>query len=231
MFKMPCKCLFLLWFVLTIQGCASSYFSKLLQIKMSDRRPVAFVNVNVVTMNNNRILREQTVTIQNEKIRQIGNKTKVVAPKNSLIIDGTEKYLIPGLADMHVHINSDKDLILFLVHGVTTIQNMWGYNGLVLKGMGFPDQLQLRNEINEGVRLGPTIYTSGPILEGDPLSQPFMKKIDTPEIGSIEVISQKSDGYDFVKVYDHLDKETYYLILQTADMEHQSPSSPLRSFQ
>jgi len=127
--------------------------------------------------------------------------------------------LNPGLADMHVHINNKKDLILFLVHGVTTVQNMWGYEGFRLKLMGFPSQLKLRDKIAQCKILGPAIYTAGPILEGEPLTQPFMKKIKKAENGSKEVIAQKNEGYDFIKVYDHLDKETYDSIIQTAKQQ------------
>ncbi|MBI4652438.1 amidohydrolase family protein [Candidatus Desantisbacteria bacterium] len=117
---------------------------------------------------------------------------------------------------MHVHINNDNELFLFIAHGVTTVQNTWGYNGWKFRIMGFPYQLKMREDIKQGKILGPTIYTAGSILEGEPLTHPFMKKIMTPEAGEKEVVDQKNSGYDFIKVYDNLDSSTYNAIVKKA---------------
>ncbi len=201
-------------------ACSMSYPLNNDQKKETLNQPTAFTNVAVVPMNDDTILENQTVIIQNREIKRIGSEQDISIPEGALVIDCTGKYLMPGLADMHVHINNEKDLILFLVHGVTTVQNMWGYESLILKFMGFPSQLKLRGNIAQGNMLGPTIYTSGPILEGKPLTHPFMKKIIAPEKGSCEVISQKNKGYDFIKVYDHLDKDVYRSIVQTAKQQN-----------
>ncbi|HRH45194.1 MAG TPA: hypothetical protein PKY82_26385, partial [Pyrinomonadaceae bacterium] len=62
---------------------------------------VAFTNVNVIPMNKEQVLPNQTVLIKDGIIIEIGSKVNV--PKDAQIIDGTGKYLIPGLIDMHVH--------------------------------------------------------------------------------------------------------------------------------
>jgi len=91
---------------------------------------------------------DQTVIIQNGRIQNIGIHHEVRIPEHAIIIDGSGKYLMPGLADMHVHINNSKDLLLFIAHGVTTVQNMWGYDSITLRIMGLPSQLNLRDKIN-----------------------------------------------------------------------------------
>lgn len=198
-------------------GCGTSYLSKVTRTKNNEHRSFVFNNVNVVALTDDSIQKNQVVIIRDDLIQSISNAKEATLPKNALIIEGSGKYLMPGLADMHVHINSEVDLFLFISHGVTTVQNMWGYDNFRLRMMGFPDQLKLRDKINRGELLGPTIYTSGPILEGEPLTQPFMKKVLDKKKAIGQVIAQKQKGYDFIKVYDHLNESSYYSIINTAN--------------
>ena len=67
---------------------------------------VAFTNVNVIPMDRERVLANQTVLVQNGLIIEIGDAKKLKLPKNAARIDGTGKYLIPGLVDMPTHLLS-----------------------------------------------------------------------------------------------------------------------------
>ena len=60
-------------------------------------------NVTLIPMNTEKTLAGQTVTIENGKIGQVGSQDKIRIPKEAIVIDGTGKYLIPGLFDMHAH--------------------------------------------------------------------------------------------------------------------------------
>jgi len=206
----------LLFVIFSVNGCATSYLSKLNRKKRSENNIVVFNNVNVVAMTDDKIKSNQLVVIKDHRIQRISDANGAVIPADALVVEGAGKYLMPGLADMHVHINSKIDLFLLIAHGVTTVQNMWGYDNVSLKLMGFPDQLKLRDKVNKGEMLGPTIYTSGPILEGEPLTQPFMKKTVDEKNATKQVTVQKEKGYDFIKVYDHLTGESYNAIINTA---------------
>jgi adenine deaminase len=70
---------------------------------------VAFVNVSVVPMDTERLLRNQTVIVRNGLIAEIGDARRVKVPNAAQRIDGAGKFLIPGLTDMHVHLMSDDD--------------------------------------------------------------------------------------------------------------------------
>ena len=178
-------------------------------------RPVAFINVNVIPMDTERLLTEQTVIVRDGIIDQIGSRNEVDIPQDALVIQAAGQYLMPGLVDMHVHIKEENELLLFVAHGVTTVRDMWGTTGLQL-GMGFPDQLTMRAQIKTGHLFGPTLYTAGPIMEGEPPTSPLMPVIKTPVEAREAVAWQKSQGYDFIKVYDNLTTETYKAILQAA---------------
>ena len=70
---------------------------------------VAFTNVNVIPMDRERVLANQTVVIKKGLIAEIGNAKNVKLPRDAVRIDGRGKYLIPGLVDMHTHLLSDSD--------------------------------------------------------------------------------------------------------------------------
>src|SRR5512145_1692003 len=70
---------------------------------------VAFTNVSVIPMDRERVLANQTVVIKNGVIAEIGDAKKVKLPNGAVRADGTGKYLIPGLVDMHTHLLSDSD--------------------------------------------------------------------------------------------------------------------------
>src|SRR5262249_55123019 len=82
----------------------------------------------------------------------------VQLPRGVTVIDGAGKWLMPGLADMHVHTWYDDDLTLFVAAGVTTIRNMWGV----------PQHLAWRAQVARGERVGPTRITPGPPSDGGP---------------------------------------------------------------
>ena len=91
---------------------------------------------------------------------------------------------------MHVHIMNENDLLLFVAHGVTTVQNMWCNTGF-LRVLGFPNQVKMRDRIHNGELLGPTIFTAGPILEGKPKNHPFMTSVTTIKDAEKKVTEQK----------------------------------------
>ncbi|MCP5101562.1 MAG: amidohydrolase family protein, partial [Chloroflexi bacterium] len=150
-----------------------------------------------------------------------GATSNTAIPENALVVAGNGRYLLPGLTDTHVHIKNENELLLFVAHGVTSVRDMWGTTGWQLT-VGYPDQLQMRQQITDGTLLGPSIYTTGPIMEGAPATSPLMSVLDSPEAAIESVNWQAAQGYDYVKVYDHLTPEMYDAIVETA-VSHNLP--------
>lgn len=170
---------------------------------------LAFVNVNVVPMDSERVVQNQTVIVRDGRIAAIGAAKRVRVPQGAVKIDGRGQYLMPGLADMHVHLeyfDREAQLLLFLANGVTTVRNMDGRANI----------LEWRKRIAAGNLLGPTIFTAGAILEGKPPFRNDNRVVETPAEAVAEVVKQKQEGYDFIKVYHTLDRETYEAIVGTA---------------
>nr|WP_254151658.1 amidohydrolase family protein [Chryseosolibacter indicus] len=168
-------------------------------------REVVFLHVNVITMDSDKILEDQTVIVRNGKIKQIGNSKSVKYPKNAFIVNSKDKYLIPGLAEMHAHVPPIDDitpmkevLTLFVANGITTIRGM----------LGHPKHLELRSKINSSEILGPHFYTTGPSFNG--------MSVRSAEEGAAMVRKQKEAGYDYLKLHPGLSREKFDAIASTA---------------
>jgi imidazolonepropionase-like amidohydrolase len=159
-----------------------------------------FVDVNVVPMDRERVLEHRTVLVRDGRIAAVTRAGQEVAlPAGARRIDGRGRYLLPGLADMHAHNWYEAEHLLFLANGVTTIRNMWGT----------PKQLGWRREIEAGERLGPTLHTTGPILDGRPPVWPESTVVTTVEAARAAVRRCRAEGYPSLKVYGGLRREVY----------------------
>jgi imidazolonepropionase-like amidohydrolase len=127
----------------------------------SNSGTMAFTNVNVVPMTTEEVLEDYTVLIEGTTIVAVAPSTDVLLPEGATVVSAPGAFLIPGLSDMHAHLNIDPSpdfMRLFLAEGVTTIRNL---NAL-------PHHLEWRAEVLAGERVGPSIYTSGPVIVGPP---------------------------------------------------------------
>jgi imidazolonepropionase-like amidohydrolase len=169
----------------------------------SRQREIVIQSVNVVPMDSERILENQTVVIKDGRITAIGSKIK--PGKRALIINATGKYLLPGLAEMHAHVPPVDDLapmkdvlFLFAANGITTIRGM----------LGHPRHLELRSKVQSGEILGPRFFTTGPSFNG--------MSVTSPEAGAEMVRKQKEAGYDFLKLHPGLSRAKFDAIAATA---------------
>jgi len=166
----------------------------------------AIVGANVVPMDRERLIADQTVIVENGVIRAIGTTREIEIPEGATQIDGVGRYLMPGLSDMHVHVWEERDLELFVVNGVTTIRIM----------SGGPAYLRIRQRVATGAALGPRIYTAGPFVDGPEPTWPDSDVVADPAQGDAVVRDQQSRGYDFIKVYDGLSPQSYAAVVEAA---------------
>ncbi|HEY0482376.1 MAG TPA: amidohydrolase family protein [Kofleriaceae bacterium] len=160
---------------------------------------LVITDVSVVPMASDGVLPHHTVVVRGDRIIAVAPSASLPVPAGTTAIDGTGKWLMPGLADMHVHAFRDDDLTLFLAAGVTTIRNMFGSE----------QHLAWRSDIAHGTRLGPTIVTAGPIIDGDPPVWPGSTVLVDPADADKVVAAQKAAGYDFLKSYSRLSRPAY----------------------
>ena len=165
---------------------------------------IAVKNVNVLAKDSEYFMTSQTVLIQDGLIKTIDST--LVIPAQTKIIDGKGKYLIPGLIDSHVHLfKSPNDLLLYLANGVTEIREMGGEEF----------RLDLKKEIENG-RIGPKMWVASPPLgTANDLGSWFISmtrssiNVDDAKEAEEMIETLFKKGYDGVKIYSHLNKESY----------------------
>lgn len=177
----------------------------------------AFTNVNVITMNEEQVLFNQTVVIRDGIIVQIDKKVKV--PKDAVKIDGSGKYLIPGLWDAHVHLTNigEETIPILPVYGITSVRDMGG---------DIPMLKQWRTQIESGKLIGPRIKLCGPMLEGTKDALPEGRTdhwlVANPEQARETVAKLANEGVDCIKIRSYANPETYFAIA-TAAKAHNLP--------
>jgi hypothetical protein len=158
-------------------------------------------------MDRERTIADQTVIVRDGRIAEIGPRARVTVPEGAMRIDGSGKYLMPGLAEMHAHVPPQQSvtdaqirdiMFLYVANGVTTIRGM----------LGAPYQLELRERLAQGDLLGPTLYVGAPSLNGN--------AAPTPDSAAALVRAHKAAGYDFLKLHPGLTRPVYDAIVRTS---------------
>ncbi|MBC8064529.1 MAG: amidohydrolase family protein [Chlorobia bacterium] len=166
----------------------------------------AFVEVDVIPMDRERVLRRQTVLVRDGLIAEIGDSGKVKVPADAQKIDGKGKFLIPGLSDMHVHLYSDEEMpdsmagdefMVMVANGVTSVRMM----------CGTPELLDHRAKIDKGDMIGPKLFVASPQLVGR--NRPNGFHTTNAEQARAAVQKSKLAGYDFIKLTDFITPEVY----------------------
>ncbi|MEE4244149.1 MAG: amidohydrolase family protein [Kangiellaceae bacterium] len=168
--------------------------------------------VNLVDIANDRIIANQDVFIDGDLIVKIvsANPTNYadVRPLTK-VVDGRNKYLMPGLIDMHVHVFQPADLSQLLRHGVTTARVMYGW----------PQTLSYREKVANGEMFGPDLFVSSPVInqKSPYASSSIHKFVDTPA-EAIKLVEQYAkQGFDLIKTYDGIQPNIFEAISKAAN--------------
>jgi hypothetical protein len=160
-------------------------------------------NVNVIPMNQDTVLADKMVYLKEGIIEKIADTIEISGIQ---IFDAENKYLTPGLIDMHVHVWDRYELGLYLSNGVTAVRNLWG----------MPMHLRIKEDVIEGNIISPTFFTTGPKLTGPEFIGDDNLNLSSPEEAKEKVISYKERGYDLIKTYYGLDKEIFDAVVAQA---------------
>lgn len=166
----------------------------------------AITGATVIPMDRERVLRGHTVLVRDGRIAALGPDGRVRIPAGTTRIDGRGRFLLPGLADMHVHLLDRSELLAYAANGVTTVLN--------LHGLG--RHLAWRDSLARGQLLGPRLFTSGPIVDGDPPTRRTNVVVTTAAQAESVVVAHQAAGFDFLKIYDNVPPDLYRVLAVTA---------------
>ena len=168
---------------------------------------IAFANVDVIPMDREGVLENQTVVVVGGVISEVGAAGDVSVGSGAMVIDGTGRYLMPGLSEMHAHVppeanppreNVEDILFLYIANGITTIRGM----------LGSEYQIPLADELEASEILGPNFYVGAPSINGT--SAP------TPADAERLVRAHMAAGYDLQKIHPGVSLATWDRMVEVA---------------
>lgn len=190
--------------------------------------PIAIENVTVYTMTSDeKPLRRATVLIRDGRITRMGPSREVSVADGFQRIDGTGKWLMPSLTDMHVHqfnarmlrlltgsdcmtpdlFRNDDLLLPYIANGVLQLFNP----------AAMAEQIGLREQIEGGWLLAPHIELAAMVDGSPPIWPPgFSHVAATPPDGRQFVRDAKAASFRFIKTYTMLDPDTFDAIVDEA---------------
>jgi imidazolonepropionase-like amidohydrolase len=178
-------------------------------VPAAQSRAVAFEHVSFIQMSGDRVASvdaDSTVLIQNGLLVGIGSGLGPAGkiPDGALRIDGRGKFLMPALAEMHAHIPGDPSeaervLFMYVANGIGTIRSM----------LGDPSHFRLRDRVEKGEIVGPTMILSGPSFSGETAA--------TPAAATARVADEKKAGYDFLKIHPGVPLTAFNALAAAAD--------------
>jgi imidazolonepropionase-like amidohydrolase len=169
---------------------------------------IAFTDVNVLPMDREGVVTDQTVVVLDGVITEVGPADDVSVGAGATVIDGSGRYLMPGLSEMHAHVPSGADppreavediLFLYVANGITTIRGM----------LGSAYQIPLADELDRGEVLGPSFYVAAPSINGT--SAP------TPEDAERLIRAHHAAGYDLQKIHPGVTREAWDRMVEVAE--------------
>lgn len=188
----------------------------LLLLTASGKGAIAITNVTLIDGTGRSPVAGQTVIIEDDRFSFVGAAGQAKVPTGAKVVDGKGKYVIPGLWDMHTHLDDPEllevkptktekelQLPLLIANGVTGVRDMGGDLALMK---------DWRRRIEDGKLLGPRLYFTGPLVDGPKPMWPASVAVATPAEGRKAVQELKRQGADLIKVYSLLSKESFLAI-------------------
>ena len=188
----------------TIRGALAGLLLSAPTAGAQERDAIVFHDVSILDVEAGTVLPDRTVVVEGEEILWVGPAAEARLPEGATVVGGKGRLLLPGLADMHVHMDP-ADVPLFLANGVTTVREM----------NGSQTHLSLRDSIERGQVLGPRMFVASTLLAG--VSQRW-RHLLVPDAAAAERTAHelKEQGYDFLKVYDSLSRPAYAALAEAS---------------
>lgn len=173
--------------ILLMDNSNTSYLD-IQNYESKDDSAILIRNINLIPMSQDTVIANSSILVRNGRIEQIG---EYIEGGSVYEIDGENKYLSPGLIDMHVHVWDKYELGLYLANGVTAVRNLWG----------IPLHLRIKKELQNDNIIGPMFFTSSPKLTGPEDFGDDKVQLQSVEEAKKLVQSYHRRGYDFIKTY------------------------------
>ena len=164
--------------------------------------------------------RRNSILVRGDRVAYVGPTASLPSAPNARVVDGSGRFVIPGLIDMHTHVSKTRgsSLSLLVSKGVTTVRDLGGDH---------EELLAWRREIDAGGRIGPQLLIAGPYLESSSnaarqhatpageMVEPVERTrvgVATPADADRIISAIAARGVDHLKIRTTSDRETYLAI-------------------
>ena len=196
------------WWVLVLLLCTA------VNAAATSDGAIVLRNITIVDVERGRLEARRDVVIFGDRIVGVQTGGTARAPRRGRVLDGSGKFLIPGLWDFHVHVFSAPGeenfaLPLYIANGVTGVRDAGALRTLT-------DQKRIAQAIERGERVGPRLVLAGALIDGPPGSWPGQMVATTPSEGRARVREAQAAGWSTIKSYSLLAEDTYLAIADEA---------------
>ncbi len=175
----------------------------------AEPRPIVIRNVTLIDGRNAAAQPGMTIVVSNRHFSAIAPAAQASVPPEAEIIDGTGKFAIPGLWDMHVHLATvtEHACPLLIANGVTGVRDMGGSLEIID---------WMRQRIADGTVPGPHVFRAGPFVDGSKPGVADRLVVWNAEDGRRAVGFLQARGVDFIKVHNGAPPEAFFALLKEA---------------
>lgn len=163
----------------------------------------SITHVTVIDVADGKELSDRRVVVQGDRIDAVLPEDS--SPPQGRVVDGHGNFLIPGLWDMHVHVQDLEDLPLYIANGVTGVRMM----------SGSKNTKELRARLATAT-IAPEIIVPTAIVDGDPPVWEGSIIVRKPDEARRVADQAKADGADFVKIYNGVPRDAYFALAEEA---------------
>jgi len=168
---------------------------------------IAIQHVNLFDSETATLRPHTTVVIVDNRIKAVGDDGKVAIPRGAMLVEGAGKTLLPGLWDMHVHLQPN-DGLLDIACGVTSVRDL---------ANDTEQLLAMRDRFDQRGEIGPRVVMAGFIDGRGPYQGPSKVFADNVDEARADIDKYASLGYVQIKVYSSLKPE---LVPKIVEMAH-----------
>jgi imidazolonepropionase-like amidohydrolase len=187
------------------QRCDSNSRASARTLARRPGRPLVFTHGRMFDPQLGLMLPDQTIVVSGNRISQVGPEGGVKIPANAEVVDAAGKTILPGLWDMHSHLELETDGLLNIAAGVTSVRDL---------AHDTDELVAARQKYDEGTTIGPRVIMAG-ILEGPGrFAAPTKVLVNTPEEVTEAIDLYRKLGYDQIKVYNLIKPELVPLITE-----------------
>ena len=178
-----------------IAQAATAELTDLATLTAAARQPaaahLAIVGATLIDGRGGPPLADSVVLVDDGRIQRVGTAATMKIPANATVLDAHGKWLLPGLWDMHAHVEQVEWGPIYLASGITTVRDC---------GNEFDFITAVRDAIAAGRGLGPRILLAGLVDGSGPRSLGAITA-DTPEEARAVVARYHAAGFAQIKLY------------------------------